>query len=439
MNAILNGKEHKQDYSIKYCKDTEHLVKSANKGMIGLNQLREQYRKTKILENERITVCVSITPETANFVLLLRDLGCDVQCCSDGLRSCSDPIAEYLRIQGIRVYAKSEETIEEHREFLQNALQFGNGLGPTYIIDDGCDITSFAIRDRTDLLHNLKGISEQTSSGIQDVYKLIEENLLNVPVIDVANSISKSRFDNLFGTRESLFSSIYNALNIQVSGKEILVIGYGHVGKGIASMFRSLGSQVYIADNDPINLGIAHFDGYQLTNLDKKLDFDLIVTATGNVNVIDIGHLLKLKNGVILCNAGHKNVEINMKALTSQHITAKTEINNHLTKYELDSGKEIYVLCNGHVINLVVGTGNSPIAMSVTFSNHLLALIELKQNPEKYNQPELYKFPKILDEKSILLNFPIVQDNLTLLSNEQKEYSGKNGNYVRRNANYYAY
>ena len=421
------------------------IVENSSREMYGLIKLKELYSISQPLKGQRITVCVAITPETANFILFLKLMGAEVQSCSDGLRSCNDDVVAYLTYCGIKVFAQSIETQEEHNSFLQSALEFhssdGKILGPTLIIDDGADISTYAINHSIDLLSETCGISEQTNSGIRELYKYQDQGKLPIPVINVSDSISKSKFDNLYGTRESLIGSLNSIMNIQISGKHVIVFGYGNVGRGVAAAIRSLGAHVYIAEADPINLALAHMDGYHLTTVDKGIEFaDIFITATGNINVIDEHHLKNIKDGAILCNIGHKNVEINVASLSENSSIREEIINKNLTKYTFTDGKRLFLLCSGYLINLAAGTGNPPLAMSITFTNHFLAIYELINNREKYLKNEVYPFRKELDEKSIILNIEEVEKNITYLTEEQSDYIGiKNTKYIRRHKHYYSY
>lgn len=404
-------------------------IEETAQDMKGLMEIIKQHGHKKPLRNLNISGCVTVTYETANFIRVLKELGANLRWSSDNRISTKDDAAAAIASEGIPVFAKSDETIEEYESCLEKCLEFRNEndelVGPDYIIDDGCDLTEFAYLKKYELLKNLKGICEQTTIGITKLNKIKKNKKLSVPAMDVNNSPIKLKFDNEYGSRESLIKGIQRSINTQIAGKNVVVCGYGNVGKGCAASIDSVGGKVIVVEANPIRIVEAEMNGYQTMSLSDACKVgDLFITATGCENAIGKKYIKKIKSGAVLCNMGHGNAEFDVSYLENDTKIRKKTLNEYLDVYTFPDGKEISVLCQGYLVNLKAGGGHPPKSMSVTFTNHILGLLDMVEHPEKYTKHDIYGFPKELDAACILLNFPEIAKKAVKLTKEQKRYLG---------------
>ncbi|MCK9368396.1 adenosylhomocysteinase [Candidatus Dojkabacteria bacterium] len=415
------------DYWIKdieLAKQGELQVLLTLRDMPGIAEIRRIYGKKKPFKGYKITGCVWVTYETANFIVLLKELGADVRWCSDNRFASIDDACAYVAKKGIPVFAKCGETEKEYISCFEQALKFkdkkGNIVGPDLIIDDGCDISRYIHKNCPKLLDNVIGASEQTTCGITAWYKLQESGKLKVPVVNVNESITKAKFDNIYGSRESLIEGFQNAINIQIAGKEVVIFGFGQVGKGCAQTMRGLGANVFICEIDPVMAMQADMDGYVVASINEALKIgDIFITSTGCIKTIDKNAILKMRDGSILANMGHGNMEIDTKFLnTLKH----KKINEFCTQFTLPNKNKVFLLCNGYLVNATGGHGHPPRVMSITFSNHFVALLELIKNRDKYKEHKVYRMTRDLEEETVTLNFPWINRKLIKLSKEQSDY-----------------
>lgn len=395
--------------------------------MPGMTETIKKYGKNKPLKGLRIVGCVLVTYETANFILTLKELGADLRWCSDNRFASLDDACAYVVTQGVPVFAKKGETEEEFFWAMERAIEFkdenGNAVGPDFIVDDGCDISMFLHKNMPELYETIRGTTEQTTCGVNFFYDLKREGLLKVPVINVNESVTKSKFDNIYGSRESLLEGIQKSLNIQMGGKRVVVFGYGEVGKGSVQALKGVGSHVVVVEVDPIVAMQAHMDGVEIMKKDKASQWgDLFISATGCDKTIDKSEIELMKDGAVLMNMGHGNMEVNTQYLNSDENT-HFAVHAHAKKYtNKKSGKSVVLLADGFLVNLVGGEGHPPRVMSITFTNHILGLFEFLKNGEKYAKGEIYRLPRNWDEEAAKLNFPEIMHNLEELTDEQAAY-----------------
>ena len=388
--------------------------------MPGLMALREEYKGKFPLKGAKITGCLHMTIQTAVLIETLTSLGAEVRWSSCNIYSTQDHSAVAMAKAGIPVFAWKGETEEEYQWCIEQTV-YGWKKAFDLIIDDGGDLTSFMHESKqSDVMKHVIGLSEETTTGIQHLEKLHQRGQLKIPAINVNDSVTKSKFDNLYGCRESLADGLKRATDIMIAGKNVLVAGYGDVGKGSAQSMRAFGARVFITEIDPICALQARMEGYEVVLLEDIVDkIDIFVTATGCKDIITQRHFEKMKHGAIICNIGHFDVEVDMKWLNKN--TKIRPIKDQVNIHQLKNSREIIVLAEGRLVNLACATGHSSFVMSQSFTNQVLAQIELWENHKNYS-PGVYRLPKVLDEKVARLHLGKMGVNLTKLTSEQAEY-----------------
>ena len=423
-NGHTNG-AHAGDYKVADIKLADwgrKEIKIAEREMPGLMAIREEYREQQPLKGARIAGSLHMTIQTAVLIETLVDLGAEVRWASCNIFSTQDHAAAAIAAAGTPVFAWKGETEEEYWWCTEQTLNFSNGQGPNMILDDVGDLTFFVHKNRPELLSEIKGISEETTTGVHALYKMLKEGKLKVPAINVNDSVTKSKFDNLYGCRESLADGIKRATDTMLAGKLCVVAGYGDVGKGSADSLRAFGARVVVTEVDPICALQAAMAGYQVATMeDFVADADIFVTTTGCKDIITIDHMKNMKDGAIVCNIGHFDIEIQVAELESHPGIEKVEIKPQVDEYTFPDGHSILLLAEGRLVNLGCATGHPSFVMSNSFTNQVLAQIELFNN--KY-ELGVYVLPKHLDEKVARLHLEKVGAKLTTLSNEQADYLG---------------
>ena len=392
----------------------------AEKEMPGLMSLREEYGTSKPLAGANIIGCLHMTIQTAVLIETLIVLGAKVRWSSCNIYSTQDHAAAAIAKQNIPVFAWKEESEEDFWWCIEKTIVADNWV-PNLILDDGGDLTKIMHEKYSNLMSNIYGISEETTTGVQRLYEMEANKTLIVPAINVNDSVTKSKFDNLYGCRESLVDGIRRATDVMMSGKVALVAGYGDVGKGSAASLRSAGARVMVTEVDPICALQASMEGYDVVNIDEVAQIpDIFVTATGNVDVITLDHMRKMKDQAIVCNIGHFDSEIQINELKNM---VWDEVKPQVDQVTFPDGKKITVLAKGRLVNLGCATGHPSFVMSASFTNQVLAQIELYKNSKKYSN-SVYTLPKHLDEKVAKLHLDKVGAKLTKLSDKQANYLG---------------
>ena len=390
----------------------------AENEMPGLMALRSKYGKSKPLKGARIAGSLHMTIQTAVLIETLIELGADIRWASCNIFSTQDHAAAAIAEKGIPVFAWKGETEDEYWWCTGQTLLFKDG--PNMILDDGGDLTAYVHEKHPELIPNIKGITEETTTGVHHLYKMIEENVLKVPAMNVNDSVTKSKFDNLYGCRESLADGIKRATDIMIAGKVVVVAGYGDVGKGCAKSMKDLGARVIITEIDPICALQAAMEGYEITTMEEAVkEGNIFVTTTGCSDIIRIEHMEVMKNDAIVCNIGHFDVEIQVETLNNYPGIKKTEIKPQVDKYTFTDGRSIVLLAEGRLVNLGCATGHPSFVMSNSFSNQVLAQIELFN--KKY-EVGVYTLPKELDEEVARLHLDKLGVKLTRLTPEQASY-----------------
>ena len=389
--------------------------------MPGLMALREEYRDSQPLADARIVGCLHMTIQTAVLIETLIDLGAEVRWSSCNIFSTQDHAAAAMAVRGVPVYAWKGESEEEYWWCVEKTIDGLDGWRPTMLLDDGGDLTQLMHDKFPELLEDVRGLSEETTTGVQRLYEMERAGLLKVPAINVNDSVTKSKFDNLYGCRESLVDAIKRATDVMIAGKVALVCGYGDVGKGCAQALRGLGATVWITEIDPICALQASMEGYRVVTTDEVCDkVDIFVTATGNAKVITVEHMEKMRDQAIVCNIGHFDSEIDVAGLRQyEWDNIKPQV-DHIV---FPDGKRVILLAEGRLVNLGCATGHPSFVMSNSFSNQVLAQIDMWQNPGKYEN-RVYVLPKQLDEKVARLHLKKTGANLTRLTQEQAKYLG---------------
>ena len=393
--------------------------------MPGLMALRAEYGKDQPLAGARIAGCLHMTIQTAVLIETLVALGADVTWSSCNIFSTQDHAAAAIAAAGIPVYAWKGMNEEEFDWCIEQTLFFGDVREPlNMILDDGGDLTNLVLDHYPALVDAIKGLSEETTTGVHRLYERMKNGTLPLPAINVNDSVTKSKFDNKYGCKESAVDAIRRATDLMLAGKRVLVAGYGDVGKGTAASFRGAGSIVTVTEIDPICALQAAMDGFEVKRIHTVVEkADIIITTTGNKNIIRGEHFLKMKDKAIVCNIGHFDNEIEMDWLNDTYGESKVEIKPQVDKYTLEDGKEIIVLAEGRLVNLGCATGHPSFVMSNSFTNQTLAQLELWGNPGKYEN-KVYMLPKHLDEKVAALHLGHLGVELEELSQEQAEYIG---------------
>jgi adenosylhomocysteinase len=399
-------------------------IKLAEAEMPGLMALRAEYGASKPLKNARIAGCLHMTIQTAVLIETLVELGAEVTWSSCNIFSTQDHAAAAIAAAGISVYAWKGMNEEEFDWCIEQTLFFGEERKPlNMILDDGGDLTNMVFDRYPDLIKGIKGLSEETTTGVHRLYERMKNGTLHMPAINVNDSVTKSKFDNKYGCRESLVDAIRRATDLMLAGKVAVVAGYGDVGKGSAESLSSQGVRVIVTEIDPICALQAAMDGYQVQKMDKAvLEADIIVTATGNKNIIRDRHFKSMKQNAVVCNIGHFDNEIDMAWLNSNYGKTKDEIKPQVDKYTID-GKDIIVLAEGRLVNLGCATGHPSFVMSNSFTNQTLAQLELWLHTDKYEN-KVYTLPKHLDEKVARLHLKKINVELEELTKEQADYIG---------------
>ncbi|HEX2525259.1 MAG TPA: adenosylhomocysteinase [Geminicoccus sp.] len=393
----------------------------AEKEMPGLMALRAEYGDSQPLEGARIAGSLHMTIETAVLIRTLKHLGASIRWSSCNIFSTQDQAAAAIAAQGIPVFAWKGETEEEYDWCLHQTVKGPDGWTPNMILDDGGDLTIVMHRDYPELMKNVRGISEETTTGVHRLYDMAKAGTLMVPAINVNDSVTKSKFDNLYGCRESLVDGIKRATGLMMAGKVAVVAGFGDVGKGSAESLRSQGARVIVTEIDPICALQAAMQGYQVLTMDEAAPIgDIFVTATGNIDIITLDHMRAMKDSAVVCNIGHFDSEIQIAALQNYKWE---EVKPQVDEVEFPDGKRIVILAKGRLVNLGCAKGHPAFVMSASFTNQVLAQIELWQNAEKYER-KVYTLPKHLDEKVAMLHLDKLGVKLTKLSTEQAAYIG---------------
>lgn len=387
--------------------------------MPGLMALRHEYAAKQPLKGARIAGCLHMTIQTAVLIETLIDLGAEVRWSSCNIFSTQDHAAAAIAAKDIPVFAWKGETEEEYWWCVEQTINGKDGWHPNMILDDGGDLTQLMHEKYPKLMQNVKGLSEETTTGVHRLYEMAKKGNLKVPAINVNDSVTKSKFDNLYGCRESLVDGIKRATDVMIAGKIAVVLGFGDVGKGSAQSLRGLGATVWITEVDPICALQAAMEGYRVVTMDDVAHMaDIFVTATGNYHVITHAHMQKMKNQAILCNIGHFDNEIDIASL-KKHVweNIKPQVDHII----FPDGKRLILLAEGRLVNLGCGTGHPSFVMSNSFTNQVLAQIELWNHHKNY-QNNVYVLPKHLDEKVARLHLERIGVKLTKLSNEQASY-----------------
>ena len=428
--------------------------------MPGLMSIRKKYAKDKPLAGVRITGSLHMTIQTAVLIETMVDLGADVRWASCNIFSTQDHAAAAIAAAGVPVFAWKGETLEEYWDCTLLAIKHGKGLGPQMVIDDGGDVTLLihkgyelengsdwvntpsgsheekVIKDLLKKIHaedknfwapivkEWRGVSEETTTGVHRLYKMLQDGKLLVPAINVNDSVTKSKFDNLYGCRESLADGIKRATDVMLAGKVAVVCGYGDVGKGSAHSLRGMGSRVIVTEIDPINALQAAMEGFQVTTIEETLGLgDIYVTTTGNVDVITMEHMKHMKDQAIVCNIGHFDNEIQVDKLNEDKTVTRLNIKPQVDKYTFATGNSIYMLAEGRLVNLGCATGHPSYVMSASFANQTLAQLDLWKKKDEY-KVGVYILPKHLDEEVARLHLEKIGVKLTTLTKQQAEYIG---------------
>ncbi len=430
----------------------------AEQEMPGLISIRNQYAPSQPLKGVRITGSLHMTIQTAVLIETLVALGAEVRWASCNIFSTQDQAAAAIAVTGVPVFAWKGETLEEYWDCTWKAIVNNDGKGPQLVVDDGGDVTLFihkgyeleegdkwvdsesgsheekVIKDLLKKVHaenpfifhemvkDWRGVSEETTTGVHRLYKLQELGKLLVPAFNVNDSVTKSKFDNLYGCRHSLVDGLNRALDVMISGKVAVVIGYGDVGKGCAQSLRGQGARVIVTEIDPINALQAAMEGYEVTTIEETLGRgDIYVTTTGNVDVITIEHMTKMKDQAVICNIGHFDNEIQVEKLVNYPGIKHTNIKPQVDKYTFKPGQEVFLLAEGRLVNLGCATGHPSFVMSNSFSNQTLAQLDLWKNKDTY-KPAVYVLPKKLDEEVARLHLAKIGVKLTVLTAKQAAY-----------------
>ena len=391
----------------------------AESEMPGLMALREEYKDKQPLKGAKIIGCLHMTIQTAVLIETLVHLGAEVRWSSCNIFSTQDHAAAAIAKAGIPVYAWKGETEEEYIWCIKQTIEGKKDWKPNMLLDDGGDLTAMMHNEYKDLLKDIKGVSEETTTGIKALNKMEKDKTLLVPAINVNDSVTKSKFDNLYGCRESLVDGIRRATDVMMSGKVAIVAGFGDVGKGSAASLRQSGARVLVTEADPICALQAAMEGYEVVLMEEAISkADIVVTATGNKDIVTADHMRDMKDRAILCNIGHFDNEIQVEALKNYKWT---EVKPQVHEIELPSGKRIILLAEGRLVNLGCATGHPSFVMSASFTNQVIAQIELWNNHKNYEN-KVYVLPKHLDEKVAMLHLKKVGAKLTKLSKDQADY-----------------
>ena len=424
MNELAENRNLKDDYKIADISLAEwgdKEIKIAETEMPGLMSLREEFGVSKPLQGARIAGCLHMTIQTAVLIETLIELGAEIRWSSCNIFSTQDHAAAALAKKGMPIFAWKGETEEEAWWCIEQTIHGPNGWTPNMILDDGGDLTKLMHDKYPEMMKDIKGLSEETTTGVKRLYDMVKDSSLLCPAFNVNDSVTKSKFDNLYGCRESLVDGIKRATDVMIAGKVAVVAGYGDVGKGSAQSLSALGAIVLVTEIDPICALQAAMEGYRVVTMNEACsEADIFVTATGNYHVINKEHLEKMKDQAIVCNIGHFDNEIDVASMNDyEWINIKPEV-DHIV---FPDGKRIILLAEGRLVNLGCATGHPSFVMSNSFTNQTLAQIELWNHSEKYDN-EVYVLPKALDEKVARLHLDKIGVKLTKLTKEQSDYLG---------------
>lgn len=409
-------------------------INMAEKEMPGLIALREKYKNSKPLKGARISGAIHMTIQTAVLIETLIILGANVRWASCNPFSTQDHAAAAIAKKGTPVFAWKGQTEKQYWDALNKTLEWEENQKPNLLIDDGGDLTTLVHEKYPEILKNILGVSEETTTGVNRLYQMMKDKSLKIRAINVNDSVTKSKFDNLYGCRESLADGIKRATDIMIAGKEVVVCGYGGVGKGCVQSMNGFGAKVIVTEIDPICALQANMEGFEVSTVEKILSNnkgDIFVTATGNKNVITFEHMKKMKDQTIVCNIGHFDHEIEVKPLFENDDIKRIKIKPLVDKFVFPDGHSIILLSEGRLVNLGNATGHPSFVMSASFTNQVLAQISLFNEPEKYEEGKVYRLPKKLDEEVAMLHINKLNIDLTKMTQEQINYTGipKNGPY----------
>ena len=395
-------------------------IELAEKEMPGLMSIRAEYSAKKPLKSARIAGSLHMTIQTAVLIETLQDLGAEVRWASCNIFSTQDHAAAAVAKAGTSVFAWKGETEKEYWWCTDQTLKFKGGKGPNLLLDDGGDLTKWVHDKHPKLLDDIKGVSEETTTGVHHLYQMLQNDTLKIPAINVNDSVTKSKFDNKYGCRESLADGIKRATDVMLAGKVAVVAGYGDVGKGCAQSLQSYGCRVIVTEIDPICALQAMMEGFEVTTMEEAVkEGDIYVTTTGCKDIITLDHMKKMKDTAIVCNIGHFDVEIQVEPLNNMKGIKKTEVKPQVDLYTFPDGHRIILLAEGRLVNLGCATGHPSFVMSNSFSNQVLAQLELWT---KDYEVGVYRLPKELDEKVALLHVEALGGKLTKLSKDQAQY-----------------
>ncbi len=400
-------------------------IRLAEAEMPGLMSLRKEFKNKKPLKGARIAGCLHMTIQTAVLIETLKELGAEVTWSSCNIFSTQDHAAAAIAASGVSVYAWKGMNEDEFDWCIEQTLHFGEDRKPlNMILDDGGDLTNMVLDKYPDLVSEIRGLSEETTTGVHRLYDRVKNGTLPIPAINVNDSVTKSKFDNKYGCRESAVDAIRRATDVMLAGKRVVVAGYGDVGKGTAASFSGAGSIVSVTEIDPICALQASMDGYEVKKMSTLIpNADIVITTTGNKDIVTKDSFLAMKDKAIVCNIGHFDNEIDMAWLNEEFGHTKEEIKPQVDKYTLENNKEIIVLAEGRLVNLGCATGHPSFVMSNSFTNQTLAQIELWNNSKNYKN-EVYMLPKSLDEKVAMLHLEALGVELEKLNKEQSDYLG---------------
>ena len=414
----------KNDYQVKDMGLADwgrHEIAIAETEMPGLMALREEFGASRPLKGARITGCLHMTTQTAVLIETLRHLGAELRWSSCNIFSTQDQAAAAIAKAGVPVFAWKGMTEDEYWACVERTIEGPKGWRPNMLLDDGGDLTKLVHEKHPQMLRDIRGLSEETTTGVHRLHDMARDGTLKVPAFNVNDSVTKSKFDNLYGIRESLVDGIKRATGVMLAGKVAVVAGFGDVGKGSAASLRGQGARVKVTEIDPICALQAAMEGYEVTTMDEAApEGDIFVTATGNVDVITIEHMRRMKHRAIVCNIGHFDSEIQIAALRNLRWH---NVKPQVDEVEFPDGKRLLVLAEGRLVNLGCANGHPSFVMSTSFANQVLAQIELWTNAAKY-KPQVYTLPKHLDEKVAALHLPKLGAKLTRLTPKQATYIG---------------
>ncbi len=399
-------------------------IKLAEHEMPGLMALREKYKNERPLSGARIAGCIHMTIQTAVLIETLQILGAEVRWSSCNIYSTQDHAAAAIAKEGTSVFAWKGETEDEYWWCIDRTLEFSNGEGPNLLLDDGGDLTEVILKKDPNYYSSIKGVSEETTTGVHRLYQLFKNNQLPFPAINVNDSVTKAKFDNKYGCRESLADGLKRATDIMLAGKKVVVCGYGDVGKGCAQSMAGYGARVYITEIDPICALQAAMEGFKVVTMDEAASYgDIFVTSTGNCDVVNFNHMSKMKNNAILCNIGHFDDEIDVASLENNSNIKEENIKPQVDKFTFPDGKSIILLSRGRLVNLGNATGHSSFVMSTSFTNQVLAQIALWKGDVDEG---VHVLPKHLDEEVARLHLDHLDAKLTKMTDKQADYIGVN-------------